>query len=249
MSDVKDADSGCQCVGFHLECAYEHRFRNIELTCAFRTFINFLDPKVVLAMRSSKLCPACGNGNEPGATFCDQCGTHLQSYAVTDSNQCSNCNSSNEPGATFCDQCGNSLKINNLSFCPACNSPVLANDVYCDNCGTQLSQYNVRKVDDYPTKAFPSRGNTEPLHTKTARLHEALSVSDRSEPLYDANNYDETVTKKKRNVGKVDPKVKSVKFFGIALVFLQSLIGDFGERIKVQSWDKGGAVCDERKQW
>lgn len=47
-------------------------------------------------------CPACGNANQPGARFCQQCGGNM----VT--SQCTKCTAPLAPEARFCGACGQS---------------------------------------------------------------------------------------------------------------------------------------------
>ena len=48
------------------------------------------------------ICPNCAAENEPGAKFCNECGTALSAG-------CPNCGATNKPGAKFCNECGTAL--------------------------------------------------------------------------------------------------------------------------------------------
>jgi len=48
------------------------------------------------------ICPNCASENEPGAKFCNECGTALAAG-------CPNCGATNKPGAKFCNECGTAL--------------------------------------------------------------------------------------------------------------------------------------------
>jgi hypothetical protein len=52
------------------------------------------------------MCPACGTANEPGARFCDHCGTPLPSSIGS---ICPTCHTLNLLGDLFCEQCGTAL--------------------------------------------------------------------------------------------------------------------------------------------
>lgn len=69
-------------------------------------------------------CPSCGNQNEPGATFCDQCGTSLGGVAASVAPAIM-------PSSPMPSGGGN--------ICPSCQSPVIPGEMFCDNCGAQLS--------------------------------------------------------------------------------------------------------------
>ena len=49
-------------------------------------------------------CPHCGEGNDPDARFCDECGAPLGRGIA-----CSSCGHANEAAARFCNQCGTPL--------------------------------------------------------------------------------------------------------------------------------------------
>jgi class 3 adenylate cyclase/tetratricopeptide (TPR) repeat protein len=48
------------------------------------------------------ICPSCSYENEPGAKFCNECGTPLAAG-------CPRCGATNKPGAKFCNECGTPL--------------------------------------------------------------------------------------------------------------------------------------------
>jgi class 3 adenylate cyclase/tetratricopeptide (TPR) repeat protein len=48
------------------------------------------------------ICPSCASENDPGAKFCNECGTPLAA-------PCPTCGATNKPGAKFCNECGTQL--------------------------------------------------------------------------------------------------------------------------------------------
>lgn len=50
----------------------------------------------------AQACGQCSTPNDPGAKFCDSCGTPLQRV-------CTQCGTVNDPAARFCDDCGQAL--------------------------------------------------------------------------------------------------------------------------------------------
>lgn len=77
-------------------------------------------------------CPACNAPNQPGALFCEMCGTRLPSQAVTSAPapatsasggvQCPTCGHAAMPGEAFCDECGTPLNVG-TPIAPAAATP------------------------------------------------------------------------------------------------------------------------------
>ena len=72
------------------------------------------------------ICPNCKSSNEPGATFCDQCGNPLTGSAPP---VAAPAYSPPPPAA----QGGGG------NLCPSCGTPVIAGEAFCDNCGASLA--------------------------------------------------------------------------------------------------------------
>lgn len=51
---------------------------------------------------TSVICPNCGTKNEPGASYCDHCGTRLFK-------KCPSCGEVNDPDSDYCRKCGTHL--------------------------------------------------------------------------------------------------------------------------------------------
>lgn len=51
-------------------------------------------------------CPSCGEACDPGARFCNQCGTPIPGEV-----RCDDCGAMNDPDARFCSQCGVPMRI------------------------------------------------------------------------------------------------------------------------------------------
>lgn len=74
-------------------------------------------------------CPQCGNQNDPGAAFCDNCGhglagaasaaSQVAPTAYAGSATCPACQASVIPGEAFCGNCGNLLAAVQPSVAPA----------------------------------------------------------------------------------------------------------------------------------
>ncbi len=63
-------------------------------------------------------CPNCGNENDDGARFCDQCGATLAQAtpppatpAASNMVVCPSCGAENLPGTAFCEDCGAKLEV------------------------------------------------------------------------------------------------------------------------------------------
>lgn len=67
-------------------------------------------------------CPQCGNRNEDGAAYCDNCGAGLAGAAAA-------APASTPPPAT----------ASGGMTCPQCGQPVLPGEAFCENCGAALS--------------------------------------------------------------------------------------------------------------
>lgn len=72
-------------------------------------------------------CANCGEKNEAGSLFCEECG---QSLLTTD--KCNNCGEPLVEGSDICENCGTYLKKNTCSFC---GSDMESDDVFCQECG------------------------------------------------------------------------------------------------------------------
>lgn len=97
-------------------------------------------------------CDRCSFINEPGARFCNQCGTALEK-------PCPQCGATNAPGSKFCKECGHDLvgatpdsgqvspgpekKPLEKKVCSACRTVNDASSVYCYNCGVALPAQTV----------------------------------------------------------------------------------------------------------
>lgn len=71
-------------------------------------------------------CPHCGELNEPGALFCENCGSAIES------GKCPSCGSPLPAGADFCEKCKSYVAKDKCSFCGALMSP---EDAFCPECG------------------------------------------------------------------------------------------------------------------
>ncbi len=58
---------------------------------------------IVNPLKSSTLCPKCGQNNGESAKFCNNCGSNL----LPKNKSCSKCGSINQTNANFCQDCGN----------------------------------------------------------------------------------------------------------------------------------------------
>lgn len=72
-------------------------------------------------------CPQCGNQNEDGATFCDNCGTALTGAAPPPARPAA------PAGLPPTAAVGAGLR------CPQCGQPVVAGEAFCENCGAALT--------------------------------------------------------------------------------------------------------------
>jgi len=71
-------------------------------------------------------CPHCGEMNEPGAMFCENCGSAIES------GKCPSCGAPLPAGADFCEKCKSYVAKNICSFCGSSMSP---EDAFCPECG------------------------------------------------------------------------------------------------------------------
>lgn len=55
-----------------------------------------------VSKKEFRICPQCGEKNDPDAKFCDKCGTSLVKV-------CRSCGEENDADATYCDNCGSRL--------------------------------------------------------------------------------------------------------------------------------------------
>jgi membrane protease subunit (stomatin/prohibitin family) len=78
-------------------------------------------------------CKKCGDVNEAGAKFCNECGGKL----VAAQTECYSCRALVDEDAKFCSNCGNSM----LSKpCPGCNKENKPGTKFCSDCGTKLEE-------------------------------------------------------------------------------------------------------------
>lgn len=78
------------------------------------------------AIHGGVRCPHCGELNEPGALFCENCGSAIES------GKCPSCGSPLPAGADFCEKCKSYVAKDKCSFCGVSMSP---EDAFCPECG------------------------------------------------------------------------------------------------------------------
>jgi pSer/pThr/pTyr-binding forkhead associated (FHA) protein len=67
-------------------------------------------------------CPTCNNQIQPGAAFCDNCGTPISSIPAM------------PPGPVAAPVAGGGI------VCPQCRTPAMPGEAFCGNCGASLAQ-------------------------------------------------------------------------------------------------------------
>lgn len=143
-------------------------------------------------------CSICQTPAQPGAAFCDNCGTPLNSQSlVVGSGVCPQCQSTVMSSEEFCGDCGASVTeytsphpqhpyiapIKSIKNCAQCGVSLVPGNINCDNCGTIL-----------PTTSTPtSTSSTLKFHTGNT-----VSISE-SSPDYSSQSFRNAFLRRFRN--------------------------------------------------
>lgn len=183
-------------------------------------------------------CPRCGFVNEPGALYCENCGSSLKSRV------CPYCGSSVSEEADLCEHCKSYLANDvcsfcgakmgeNDAFCPECGSPrrgivcpvchSLSMFSFCPRCGTALNELARRQMEQF---------KQQPLYkemTEAAKELEKLLHVDPVDSVFQREREKENAELRERvlkllNMEFEVPKANSINGSGLDCESLMGLI-------------------------